>query len=241
MFISSLVYKALGNFTYYWIGGTMKTVMMSGRKSVDLWTWTKDDALMYITDWDPSAPSMGNCTGVNRNGFWSAIDCKMSNPFVCEFPAKIDYNYEFCDDGWAHFNFTHSCYKKFSVTKAINQSTAESYCVQKGGHLASIHSDEENEFIGELASIGLITNAFASVFWIGGKRDDNSANWRWVDKTAFDYAAFGDSYEYTNYFCIDFLPDVTTTYPIGPMYWNAYPCDRVLNSYLCKKEAYKAL
>uniref|UniRef100_A0AC34Q2T2 C-type lectin domain-containing protein n=1 Tax=Panagrolaimus sp. JU765 TaxID=591449 RepID=A0AC34Q2T2_9BILA len=242
IFIISLVYEAIGSFQYYWIGGILRTVMMNGGKSVDVWSWTKDNALMIFSDWDSSAAATGNCTGVETDGFWSAIDCKMNNPFVCEIPAnncKIDHNYEFCDDGWTRFNLTHSCYKKFFVTEFINQSTAESYCVQKGGHLASIHSVEENHFIGELTSIGAKTSGWANVFWIGAERDDNSDNWRWIDKTPFNYANWGRNFDYTNAFCADYWPDYTNDYPNSPMVWNAGGCAGVLYSYLCEKQSYK--
>uniref|UniRef100_A0AC34RS32 C-type lectin domain-containing protein n=1 Tax=Panagrolaimus sp. JU765 TaxID=591449 RepID=A0AC34RS32_9BILA len=237
MFISYLVYDTWGDFKYYWIGGTMRTVMINAQKSVDLWTWTKGDALMIFSDWDPSAPATGNCTSVDRTALWSAIDCLRNNIFVCEIPAKVN---EFCDDGWAHFNLTHSCYRKFSVITAINQTTTESYCVQKGGHLASIHSAEENRFIGELTSIGYNTTDYASVFWIGAVRDGNADNWRWIDKTPFDYSNFGNDYDYTNDFCVNYWPDSTTTYPNNPMVWNPDRCAIQLFSYLCKKESYKA-
>uniref|UniRef100_A0AC34RAI1 C-type lectin domain-containing protein n=1 Tax=Panagrolaimus sp. JU765 TaxID=591449 RepID=A0AC34RAI1_9BILA len=237
MFIISVVYGALGNFNYYWIGGTMKTAMMNGGKSVDVWSWTKDDALMTFSDWDPSAAIMGNCTGVKNNGYWSVIDCKTRNPFVCEIPAAIDYNYEFCDDGWAHFDLTHSCYKKFPDTRSVYQSTAENLCIQQGGHLASIHSVEENFFIGQLTSIGYKTDSIASVFWIGAKRDDNSANWYWTDGSPFDYSVWGYNFHYTNHFCGEYWPDYTTDVTNNPMVWNANDCGNTLYAYLCKKKA----
>uniref|UniRef100_A0AC34QAM3 C-type lectin domain-containing protein n=1 Tax=Panagrolaimus sp. JU765 TaxID=591449 RepID=A0AC34QAM3_9BILA len=235
MFISTLVYGAVENFKYYWIGGTMRTVMMNGGKSVDVWSWTKDDALMIFSDWDRLSPATGNCTGVESNGLWSAVDCNNSSPFVCEFSAI----YEFCDDGWTHFSFTHSCYKKFSFTESINHPTAESYCVQEGGHLASIHSVEENHFIGNLTTIGCKTVSSVSVFWIGAERDDNSDNWRWTDKTPYDYANWGRNYDYTYLFCAVYFPDYTTDRTNSPMVWNVDVCSGLLHSYLCKKQSYK--
>uniref|UniRef100_A0AC34PZ10 C-type lectin domain-containing protein n=1 Tax=Panagrolaimus sp. JU765 TaxID=591449 RepID=A0AC34PZ10_9BILA len=191
---------------------------------------------MSFSDWDPTVTVLGNCSGVDFKSLWSAIDCNMRNPFVCEFPAKI---HEFCDDGWTHFNLTHSCYKKFSVTESINQTTGESYCFLEGGHLASIHFVEENHFIGQLTSIGCNTVAGASVFWIGAVRDDNSDNWRWTDQTPFDYANWGRTYDYTHDYCADYWPDYNTDYANIPMVWNAHGCQAQLYTYLCKKQAYK--
>uniref|UniRef100_A0AC34QAT2 C-type lectin domain-containing protein n=1 Tax=Panagrolaimus sp. JU765 TaxID=591449 RepID=A0AC34QAT2_9BILA len=243
MFINTLVYGALGNFKYYWIGGIMRTVMANGGKSVDVWTWTKGDALMIFSDWDPSAIATGNCSGVEGNSFWSAIDCNLSNPFVCEFPVsncKIDNNYELCDDGWTHLNITRACYKKFSVITPMKQQTAENSCVQEGGHLASIHSIDENRFIGQLTSIGYRTYADASIFWIGAVRNDNSDNWRWTDKTRFDYTQWGDDFDYTGNFCVRYWPDYTSDHANILMVWNGAYCEGSSYSYLCKKGSYES-
>uniref|UniRef100_A0AC34QA62 C-type lectin domain-containing protein n=1 Tax=Panagrolaimus sp. JU765 TaxID=591449 RepID=A0AC34QA62_9BILA len=231
MFISSLVYEALGNFNYFWIGGIMRTVMTNGGKSLDVWSWTKDNALMIFSDWDPSAPATGNCTGVETNGFWSAIDCKISNPFVCEIPAQFSY----CEEGWTYFNMTNSCFKKFAVRTPINQSSAKNACTQRSGHLASIHTVEENEFIGDLTSIGDRVNGGASVFWIGAQTNDNSDNWYWTDGSKFDYANWGYNYDYTYNLCSSFWPDETTNHNNKINQWNAFFCDDALYGYLCKK------
>ena len=63
---------------------------------------------------------------------------------------------QFCPGGWILFE--NHCY--LYVTSKANWADAEKDCNIKGGHLASIHSDEENALIQGLPQGNLI--------WIGG-------------------------------------------------------------------------
>ena len=49
-----------------------------------------------------------------------------------------------CKPGWCRFE--DSCYL-FQMALSLNWSQAEQNCVNKGGHLASVHNQEENNFI----------------------------------------------------------------------------------------------
>merc|ERR1712142_1261842 len=53
-----------------------------------------------------------------------------------------------CPEGWADFDS--ECYKVFQSKKSWQD--AENYCQGEGGHLASIHSEEENNFVAGLDS-----------------------------------------------------------------------------------------
>ncbi|PAV78331.1 hypothetical protein WR25_24763 [Diploscapter pachys] len=68
-----------------------------------------------------------------------------------------------CDNGWKFFQTSKSCY---FVGHNKNFEDAEADCVSKGGHLASIHSQEENDFLCKLVKTG---NAQYSegMSWIG--------------------------------------------------------------------------
>ena len=50
-----------------------------------------------------------------------------------------------CPQGWSLFEGNKHCYQKGATGASFTD--AEAYCVTKGGHLASIHSKEENKFI----------------------------------------------------------------------------------------------
>jgi hypothetical protein len=61
-----------------------------------------------------------------------------------------------CPGGWKLFNGT--CY--LVVLNATTWEDAEKDCYNKGGHLASVHSADENTFIRSLES--------SNALWIGG-------------------------------------------------------------------------
>uniref|UniRef100_A0AC35EWK3 C-type lectin domain-containing protein n=1 Tax=Panagrolaimus sp. PS1159 TaxID=55785 RepID=A0AC35EWK3_9BILA len=65
-------------------------------------------------------------------------------------------------------------------TDKLGFSKAELACIQKGGHLASIHDFFENNVIGQAAEF-----AYHSVtdYWIGAYK--NGKTWQWTDKSNF--------------------------------------------------------
>ena len=72
------------------------------------------------------------------------------------------------------------CYQKFD--KVLKWNEAESFCQTKGGHLASVHSDGENDFIFNISG-------FAT--WIGGNFNYTEEMWTWTDGSAFDFRPSG--------------------------------------------------
>ena len=80
-----------------------------------------------------------------KDGTWAAQDCFKVKPFVCEpFPTPPPATYD-CGDGWVYYQPTHSCYglNNPSGFVALDWASAEKYCENEGGHLASVHSDGE--------------------------------------------------------------------------------------------------
>ena len=67
------------------------------------------------------------------------------------------------------------------VETLVKASTAERECQSKGGHLASIHSQEENQKIKQMV-------ASASMAWIGLKRRTvQNRPWIWKYGTELDF------------------------------------------------------
>ena len=62
----------------------------------------------------------------------------------------------------------------------MNWIDAESHCVEQGGHLTSVHSDQEKDFILSLVHSGW--------FWIGGNDREDEKEWVWSDGSDFDYS-----------------------------------------------------
>jgi len=83
-----------------------------------------------------------------------------------------------CFPGWAVHGT--SCYKVFETK--LNWKDAENHCQEYGGHLASIHSKEENEFIAGLDSDKL---------WLGGSDKTTEGSWVWSDGSTFSFTNWG--------------------------------------------------
>ncbi|KHN72120.1 hypothetical protein Tcan_16377 [Toxocara canis] len=69
---------------------------------------------------------------------------------ICETCAR-------CSKGWWHFHETDSCYLRVAFKNVITYHEAENHCMKQGGHLASIHSQHEDYFIGGSVSAVKLT------------------------------------------------------------------------------------
>ena len=86
-----------------------------------------------------------------------------------------------CPDGWATYTDAGSvtkCFKYFSDEQYA--TNAEESCRALGGHLASIHSIEEHNFIVQMVS--------ADDFWVGGVDFNHNGAWGWTDGSNFDFS-----------------------------------------------------
>lgn len=84
-----------------------------------------------------------------------------------------------CPDGWKEFKG--KCYKYMDIAKTW--ADAEAVCNNQTldgvqGHLASVHSEEENVFVASLAN---------EESWIGGHDIYKDGHWAWSDGSPFDY------------------------------------------------------
>ncbi len=71
------------------------------------------------------------------------------------------------------------------IREAIDWDVAKAYCESKGGHLATITSEKEQKTIEKL-------NEKGENLWIGGYRDDNGTQWKWVTGETWSYTNWGD-------------------------------------------------
>ncbi|XP_078497493.1 lectin-like [Lissotriton helveticus] len=88
----------------------------------------------------------------------------------------------YCAPGWfCHFNN----YYKFIPT-AMSWIDAEFYCqkLSPSAHLASIHSEGENDIIKEITF--KITNSYP-VIWVGGSDCYKDRSFMWTDGSQWDY------------------------------------------------------
>ena len=85
---------------------------------------------------------------------------------------------DICPDGWE--KISKNCYN--FVAKSLNWQEAENHCRQKGGHLASVKSKPENDFIRRLSS---------GWFWLG-LSDFKEGKWIWSDGSPFNNNTFNN-------------------------------------------------
>lgn len=82
----------------------------------------------------------------------------------------------------AHHFLGHT-YQRFDG--AMSWDEAKKYCENLGGHLATIGSTTEQNFIR-----GLISDGSRHMYWLGG---DHTNGWHWVDDSTFGYTNWAAS------------------------------------------------
>ncbi|GMT36899.1 hypothetical protein PFISCL1PPCAC_28196, partial [Pristionchus fissidentatus] len=121
-----------------------------------------------------------------------------------------------CSDGWKSISGSDDCFQLFEVSQTYYQ--AEDWCVQKGGHLASIHSSAE---MSTLHSV--IGNASPLI----GLKCSTLTNCVWTDGTPYDYSNFvygTPTLEFGS--CVHVMSTDDQFYS-----WN---CATPMNSFLCR-------
>ncbi|KHJ80481.1 lectin C-type domain protein [Oesophagostomum dentatum] len=224
------------------------------------WSWSDGSNSTYL-NWATGQPSStSTCALLNiTDGTWTGVSCNTASPYICAFVASVPGPtcppcptpagcpslppvIGHCDSGWAYFDKTDSCYKYFLWATFDN---AEMVCMSTGGHLASIHSDEENVFVADISKAGVEYKKDDDLTWIGLKQKDypSSPDWTWTDGTPLDYKNWAPSQpddkkgrEHCAQTHSDYLgrnPAKDTSY----QHWNDCECTLEMRAYVCKKPA----
>ena len=110
---------------------------------------------------------------------------------------------------------------------------AERCCVEWGGHLASIHSDQENRAVNAIRNENHWT-------WIGLNDIAEEGNYVWTDGTPYDYNNYAPD-EPNNHDVRENCINLLLHKGWGELKWNDYKCEKDSNvrvkrfSYVCKK------
>ncbi|EYC25004.1 hypothetical protein Y032_0012g1635 [Ancylostoma ceylanicum] len=241
-----------GRMSYSYIG--------LNKLSAPSWSWS-DGSNSNYTNWAANQPNgTAACAVLNSvDGTWTGVACNKAYPYVCAiiasvpaptcppcptpggcptFPPVVGH----CDSGWAYFDKTDSCYRYFLWATFDN---AEMVCMSNGGHLTSIHSDEENVFVADISKAGVEYRKEADLTWIGLKQTDypTSTAWTWTDGTPLDYQKWGPSQpddkrgkEHCAQTHSDYLgriPAKDNSY----QHWDDCQCTIEMRAYVCKKPA----
>jgi len=209
-FVSTLAASAYPAVTGGWHIG-LSDIVVEGT-----WQWFSTQETVSYTAWEANKPdtSDGNtndCAYLTVSaqfvGTWTdADDCLTAladSAIICEkastslttdssaTTATTTSSTTTCSSGW--YSYGGSCYK-FVLANGVLGSTwsdAETYCSTAGGHLTSVHSLEEENFIE-----AMVTNYDGRElsYWMGAK-PSILGSWEWSDGSAWDYTNFNNDDE----------------------------------------------
>ncbi|XP_051526648.1 CD209 antigen-like protein C [Myxocyprinus asiaticus] len=133
-----------------------------------------------------------------------------------------------CPKGWMLFKS--SCY--FISVFSRSWLESQSYCKQKGGHLAIIHTPEEQSFIWDLLPRG-----HWNAYWFGISDEKEEGDWYWVDGTKL-VGGFWEDGEPNNHIKEDcgYMVKTEVLSRVATKSWYDAPC-YMSRPWICEKEA----
>ncbi|KAK6754705.1 hypothetical protein RB195_013596 [Necator americanus] len=138
------------------------------------------------------------------------------------------------EEGWVTFDGNQ--YGFFDHEASFDE--AEEICVHYGGHLVSIHSQAENDFVHSM-TYPLTSHSYNEMVWLGGRRAsppfDNQ--WTWTDGSPFDYTNWDDGepdYYQAIEKCLQLLFDQKNS-GRKEKRWNDIRCDSPMPHFVCKR------
>lgn len=177
---------------------------------------------------------------------WLKVGCDITNEVVCkktiittttteaptttttttETPTTSTETPETCDEEWTLFG--RRCFRLFKHKFTFNE--AEVFCRSYDGDMASIHSEDENNFILDMARN---ENWLTHHIWLGGKRITEYTDFDWTDSSTRDYKPVLRFVRDTDKLCV-----ASANWPDYGNYWNYQSCYSQYASF-CVKTAIK--
>ncbi|VDO71258.1 unnamed protein product [Heligmosomoides polygyrus] len=118
------------------------------------------------------------------------------------------------------------------MKEKVTFDEAEKACKAQKGHLASIHSKEENDFIYGLAKKSLPKVNHDDLCWIGLRK--SSKGWTWTDGSSTNYTNWAPGQPNN----VNKAENCAQLYNVdnfkSPKKWNDYPCTKKVCGYVCK-------
>ncbi|KAK6052111.1 lectin C-type domain protein [Cooperia oncophora] len=197
----------------------------------DTWSYT-DDSQVSFTNWqnaNQSSSGPSTCAvSTLPDGTWQSIACSQSRAYVCAISTIVPVV---------------TCPPCPTMFLWASFENAENICQGNGGHLASIHSLEENNFVATLGMSGITYTNDDDLTWIGLKQVNypNSKDWTWTDGSPVDYLYWAPTQPDDaggSEHCVEVFSDHTGKDPSKDgnyLRWNDMPCATNMRSYVCKK------
>ena len=206
-----------------WLGATDEL-------SEGTWKWVTGEDVKYNNFYENEPNNDGNedyLTLYRNSGKWLDVQDNYYQPqinysFICEYDCDKDVS---SIKSQKHFSLNGHYYELYS--NIVDWQTAKRICEQKGGHLVTISSAEENDYI-----YTNIAQYNTNRFWIGLSDIKLVNQWEWVT---------GEKYYYSNWYenepsnaagieCyVEILADNGT--------WNdaiGYNCSHMKNGFICE-------
>ncbi len=154
---------------------------LGGRYNSDSWEWITGEPFDF-TVWGSGQPDRTG--GIEPyigtwGGWYRYIDGYVWNDYSESAYDVGGFVFEKEITPDATGNYNGHTYEYYSDT--MNWWKAYRFCEKKGGHLVTINSQGENDFL-----LGM-TNAQVEGVWLGGKTDSNHEIWHWITGELFDY------------------------------------------------------
>ncbi|XP_038058604.1 lymphocyte antigen 75-like [Patiria miniata] len=199
------------------------------------WEWIDNSPLAYqnwVDDaWDHES---ANCAEIRTyaQGKWDTIGCDVQSHYVCEKAKTLITNTEapflpkdcatqYVTSGWKALR--QYCY--LFVPSSLSWDQAEADCNTKGGYLASVLDEDEQNFIKNLAG----QDYYALHSWLGLRKDLATGDYKWTDGSSTVYKVWDTDGE------PDDRDDMSTCAQMwhdGP--WITHDCGKSI-SYTCKR------
>ncbi|HEX9063379.1 MAG TPA: lectin-like protein, partial [Clostridia bacterium] len=184
---SEFIYSTWPDVTFgYWLGGFQQT---GSSEPSGGWQWITGEPWEY-TNWSGGEP---NNSGGNENylHYWSSRDGSGGwNDIANNYSNIKGYIVEFDTakpiDTQSIIKNPLNNHSYAVLDKSMTWPYAKEYCEKLGGHLATITSQSEQEFI-----YSIMANHSKNDYWLGGFQADGSSEpsggWQWVTKEDMSY------------------------------------------------------
>ncbi|XP_041087362.1 C-type mannose receptor 2 isoform X1 [Polyodon spathula] len=190
-FVSQILHELFGESDdheqhWFWIG-------LNRKNPLDNWSWKWSDGLGY------SYHNFGRyqheddfrqCAVADLGTMqWLAMQCESELDWICKIPKGTDVkepemNEENGSKEWVRFQDVE--YKFFDHHATWMQ--AQRICTWFGGYLASIHSQEELDFLGK--ALLKRPKAQNQHWWIGMHTYENDGRFRWSDRSVLNFVSW---------------------------------------------------
>ena len=213
------------------LNSSRKTLWIGSERGESLndWKWITGEEFNYShwADGEPNNYNGNETKGAVRPDTWNDFNKDSAHEvdgFICEWDTDksddINFNNSHVVVTGAEGVFNEHYYKMYNANMTWDQAKAA--CEEQGGHLVTITSAEEQQFIEAL------NNDNQSV-WIGCERTEEAETWKWITDEAFSFSNWSDG-EPNNY------NGNETKGAIRPDKWNDFNEDSSgeVNGFLCE-------